>query len=197
MRTGWKTDSGTHMTALHIELAPGWKTYWRAPGEAGIPPEFGWAGSVNLQDVRLHWPRPIVFDQNGMRSIGYDGTLVLPIEVIPTDPEISRALADQPRPAREAGLSGSKCSTDPIRDGLRLTAHLTLPVMGRDEAAVVELDQPGVWVSEAQISRTDGVLRVSADIVPEARDGFLLDRSALRITLIEGARAYELDGCPG
>ncbi len=83
---GWQTETGTRMVALHLELAPGWKTYWRAPGEAGIPPEFDWTGSQNLGSVRFHWPRPVVFDQNGMRSIGYDGRMVLPIELTPHDP---------------------------------------------------------------------------------------------------------------
>ena len=38
---GWQTASGTQMAALRLTLAPGWKTYWRAPGEGGIPPAFG------------------------------------------------------------------------------------------------------------------------------------------------------------
>ncbi len=82
---GWRTESGTHMTALRIQLAPGWKTYWRAPGDAGIPPQFDWTGSRNLHGVTFHWPVPTVFDQNGMRTIGYSGELVLPIELTPED----------------------------------------------------------------------------------------------------------------
>ena len=45
---GWQTASGTQMAAIRLTLAPGWKTYWRAPGEGGIPPAFGWAGSQNI-----------------------------------------------------------------------------------------------------------------------------------------------------
>lgn len=84
--TGWETQDGTHMTALRLTLAPEWKTYWRAPGDAGIPPLFDWAGSENVGSVQIHWPRPSVFFQNGMQSIGYHDQLVLPIEVTPTDP---------------------------------------------------------------------------------------------------------------
>lgn len=84
--TGWQTADGTHMAALHLRLAPEWKTYWRAPGDAGIPPIFDWAGSENIGAVRLHWPRPTVFHLNGMQSIGYHDDLVLPIEVTPADP---------------------------------------------------------------------------------------------------------------
>ena len=85
-RPGWQTAAGSHMTALDLQLQPGWKTYWRAPGDAGIPPSFDWAGSENLAGVALHWPSPQVFDLNGLRSIGYHDQLVLPMEVTATDP---------------------------------------------------------------------------------------------------------------
>lgn len=76
--TGWR-DGTSHVAALRLRLAPGWKTYWRAPGEGGIPPQFDWTGSRNLQAVELDWPTPQVFVSNGMRSIGYADELVLPL----------------------------------------------------------------------------------------------------------------------
>lgn len=83
---GWQEPDGRRMAALHLELAPEWKTYWRAPGEAGIPPEFDWSASTNVAAVLLHWPSPEVIELNGMRSIGYHDDLVLPLEVVPADP---------------------------------------------------------------------------------------------------------------
>ncbi len=83
---GWRTASGTHMAALRVRLSPGWKTYWRAPGEGGIPPQFDWSGSANLNSVSFHWPVPQVFSINGIRSIGYHDELILPIEMTPTRP---------------------------------------------------------------------------------------------------------------
>jgi DsbC/DsbD-like thiol-disulfide interchange protein len=82
-RSGWQTDSGTQMAALHLTLAPGWKTYWRAPGESGIPPQFDWSGSENIASATFHWPKPEIFDLNGLRTIGYENELVLPIELHP------------------------------------------------------------------------------------------------------------------
>lgn len=81
--TGWRQSNGTHMAAVKVTLKPGWKTYWRAPGDSGIPPQLGLAGSNNLQSYRIHWPRPEVFDVLGSRVIGYKGELVLPIEFTP------------------------------------------------------------------------------------------------------------------
>jgi DsbC/DsbD-like thiol-disulfide interchange protein len=83
--TGWRTPQGTHMAALRLRLAPEWKTYWRAPGDAGIPPLFDWSASDNLQSVRVHWPSPQVFHVNGMQTIGYRRELVLPVEITPRD----------------------------------------------------------------------------------------------------------------
>ncbi|WP_235829889.1 protein-disulfide reductase DsbD domain-containing protein [Frigidibacter oleivorans] len=88
---GWDTGRGTHMAALRLDLAEGWKTYWRAPGDAGIPPQFDWSGSENVAAVRLHWPAPLMFELGGMRTFGYRRQLVLPVEVTPRDP--SRPIA--------------------------------------------------------------------------------------------------------
>jgi DsbC/DsbD-like thiol-disulfide interchange protein len=83
---GWTTGDGTRMAALRLTLAPGWKTYWRAPGDTGIPPRFDWAGSANLAGVTLHWPAPRVFTSYGLRTIGYADELVLPMELRPAEP---------------------------------------------------------------------------------------------------------------
>lgn len=81
---GWDSNDGTtRMAGLRIKMAPGWKTYWRTPGDAGIPPRFDWSGSSNLSGVDVYWPTPQVFHQNGMRSIGYDNTVVLPLSLRP------------------------------------------------------------------------------------------------------------------
>ncbi|OYX25533.1 MAG: hypothetical protein B7Z10_06065 [Rhodobacterales bacterium 32-66-7] len=86
LRPGWQTESGGQMAALDLVLAPGWKTYWRSPGDTGIPPSFDWSGSQNVQSVTLHWPAPAVFDSGGITTIGYHDRLVLPVEVTPVDP---------------------------------------------------------------------------------------------------------------
>ncbi|MDN5785685.1 protein-disulfide reductase DsbD domain-containing protein [Pseudorhodobacter sp.] len=86
LRTGWRMDSGNQMVAFHLALKDGWKTYWRAPGDNGIPPSFDWSGSRNVKSVRIHWPRPKVFDVGGMETIGYSHEFVLPVEIVPVDP---------------------------------------------------------------------------------------------------------------
>lgn len=114
--TGWKTKSGGHMAAVQLTLAPGWKTYWRAPGNAGIPPQFDWSGSRNLKSVQIHWPRPKVGKTNGLRSIGYENAVVLPIEMKRTDP-------GQPITV-EARLSLGVCEVVCIPAELQISATL-------------------------------------------------------------------------
>lgn len=89
---GWRLADGTHMAALRITLDAGWKTYWRAPGEAGIPPSFDWSGSDNLAGVDVHWPVPEVIASDGMTTLGFTRELILPIEVTPVDPAADIAL---------------------------------------------------------------------------------------------------------
>ena len=65
---GWREPDGSRVAALEIVLAPGWHTYWRVPGAAGIPPRFDWSGSDNLASVAYEWPRPEVFERYGLRA---------------------------------------------------------------------------------------------------------------------------------
>lgn len=85
IRPGWQDASGKRVAALHLQLAEGWRTYWRIPGPAGIAPQFDWSRSQNLASITPHWPRPEVFDQDGYNSIGYATELVLPLELTPRD----------------------------------------------------------------------------------------------------------------
>ena len=86
MRPGWKTDTGTYMAALHVRLAPDWMTYWRHPGESGIPPTLDVSRSRNLAGARILWPEPKLYVKAGFASIGYTDEIILPIELTPADP---------------------------------------------------------------------------------------------------------------
>ena len=94
---GWTEPGGRQVVALHLKLAPGWKTYWRHPGDAGIPPVFDWRGSGNLAGLDLSWPHPTVFDIDGVRTIGYKAEVWLPIALEPRDPSRPVSLKGQRR----------------------------------------------------------------------------------------------------
>ncbi|MGH7103167.1 MAG: protein-disulfide reductase DsbD domain-containing protein, partial [Acetobacteraceae bacterium] len=64
---------------LEIRLAPGWHTYWRDPGAAGLPATIDWQGSHNLSTAKIDWPAPRRFSVAGLQSYGYADRVVLPI----------------------------------------------------------------------------------------------------------------------
>ena len=128
---GWQMASGHYMAGLDMTLAPQWKTYWRAPGETGIPPQFDWTGSQNVAAIRLHWPTPQVFTLNGMTSIGYHDALLLPVEVTPTDPTKPVALHLQ----MQLGICKDIC--------LPAALDLTQPLGGISDARIVAALQQG------------------------------------------------------
>lgn len=82
---GWRMENGRHMAGIRISLAPGWKTYWRAPGEGGVPTVLRLRSADGIDGMAVHWPRPEVFFTNGMRSIGYRDDVVLPVEFAVSD----------------------------------------------------------------------------------------------------------------
>src|SRR5690349_9951809 len=72
---------GVREAAVEIRLDPGFKTYWRTPGEAGVPPVLDWSKSSNVASVTVSWPAPVRFEEAGLFSIGYDAGLVVPVTV--------------------------------------------------------------------------------------------------------------------
>ncbi len=79
---------GEHLAAIALRLKPGFKTYWRHPGDSGVPPHFQFDGSANLREALVHFPAPRRFDDGaGGVSFGYvEPELLLPVTVVATDP---------------------------------------------------------------------------------------------------------------
>lgn len=231
---GWDLPDGRRLAAVRLVLAPGWKTYWRAPGDAGIPPHFDWSRARNISSVSLNWPTPEVHVQNGMRSIGYTEQVVIPMHVTPAQPgramrlrtklsmgvcsdvciphEVSidamldspdlsptpaivAALADMPYSASEAEVQSATCQLRPTERGMQIEAHVNLPHTGGKEVAVIEPGVSDVWVSEAKTTRTGNtVVAVSQMVHTEGRT-FAIDRSNVRITILGGSYAVDVQGC--
>jgi suppressor for copper-sensitivity B len=71
---------------LEFDLQPGWKIYWRSPGDAGLPPVVDWSGSENLKQAEIAWPVPHRFSLFGLETFGYGGQVVLPVAAQIEDP---------------------------------------------------------------------------------------------------------------
>ena len=77
------TGSGAQVdVGLELRLTPGWHTYWRSPGDAGIAPVIDWEGSENLSGAAIAWPAPRrLTPLDGLETQGYEDGVVLPIAV--------------------------------------------------------------------------------------------------------------------
>jgi DsbC/DsbD-like thiol-disulfide interchange protein len=68
---------------IAFQLQPGWKTYWRTPGDSGVPPRFDFSKSENIEAVTVLWPAPVKFDDGaGGHSLGYHHQVVLPLRIV-------------------------------------------------------------------------------------------------------------------
>lgn len=109
---------------IEIALAPGWKTYWRWPGEAGAPPRFDFSASENLQTGTLAWPLPVAFETFGARSLGYGDTVLFTLPAGPSRPD---------KPARvRLQLDYMVCETICIPE----RAGFDLPLAGAENPAL-------------------------------------------------------------
>lgn len=218
---GWTEDDGARIAALELVLQPGWKTYWRSPGNSGIPPHFDWSGSVNIGDVDYLWPAPEVINSGGERTLGYHDRLILPMRIAPLQDdqpvqltaqiafglcknicvpaEISvqaPAPQDQPDPAIMAALDRVPRANDGQLDcfvsEIADGMRLTMAIPETGGPAAMELDSsPEIWVSPVEIA--EGA--ATAEFVPPSGQPFDLDQSDLVLTLLGAEGAVEYRGC--
>jgi DsbC/DsbD-like thiol-disulfide interchange protein len=77
--------ANSYLGGVEVTLAEGWKTYWRNPGDAGVPPIFDWMGSSNVEAIKVLYPAPSRLREAAAETIGYTQAVLFPIEVTPRD----------------------------------------------------------------------------------------------------------------
>ncbi len=165
LRPGWRLPDGTHIAALQITLAPGWKTYWRSPGDAGIPPLFDWqtGAATNLRDVHVHFPAPDIFWQSGMRAVGYEDGVVFPLRVALRDSGRDAAL----RGAIEIGVCKDVCIPFTARVSMALPAGKTQPdpqIAAALASEPLRADDLGIGPARCRVAPMDGGMRLWAEL---------------------------------
>jgi len=122
---------------IAIELQPGWHTYWRTPGDSGVPPRFDFSKSDNVEAVTVMWPAPKKFDDGaGGTSLGYKQQVVLPLRIVAKN-------ADKPLTLR-AEINYAVCE------------KLCIPVEANTELGFASV-----------ASTEDGALSAALDTVPK------------------------------
>jgi DsbC/DsbD-like thiol-disulfide interchange protein len=81
-----KADDAALRAGIEMKLEQGWHTYWRYPGDSGLPPRFDFSGSENLKTANVRYPAPRLFSDGSGEAIGYSDSVILPIQIVPRQP---------------------------------------------------------------------------------------------------------------
>jgi DsbC/DsbD-like thiol-disulfide interchange protein len=68
---------------LHLRMDPEWHTYWKNPGDSGLPTRLTWKLPEGFQAGPIEWPYPEIFKQGPVTSYGYTGEVLLPVTITP------------------------------------------------------------------------------------------------------------------
>lgn len=170
--------NGDLSAAIEIELAPGWKTYWRTPGDSGIAPIMDFSGSKNIGPVAVSFPLPHRFDDGYSTTNVYENRVVLPL---------SAAVVDPGKPIElilklQVGICEKVCIPD------QFEAELSLAAGSADSAASAIIaaarkdlpgaPEPGVFAVDRAIRAGGSDRKPSVDITavvpdPETADVFV------------------------
>lgn len=71
---------------VEIKMHAGFKTYWRYPGDSGVPPRFDFSESENLARAQVLYPAPHLLTDESGNSIGYKGSIIFPLQISRKDP---------------------------------------------------------------------------------------------------------------
>ena len=81
-----KNGDANLRAGIEIKMQPGWKTYWRYPGDSGVPPHFDFSGSENLKTATVLYPAPHLFTDETGQSLGYKDRIIFPLVISPQQP---------------------------------------------------------------------------------------------------------------
>lgn len=165
---GAPAADGTLRAGIEIALQPGWKTYWRQPGDSGIPPRFDHGRSINVAGLAVDFPAPERHADASGVSIGYTDRVVLPVTITPQTAAMPVVL----NLSVDYGLCKEICVPATAEVGLTLSAgtpedagiaRLLDDFQGRVPVAA------GDGLAVRKVSRDDGALTVEATLTaPDA-----------------------------
>ncbi len=195
---------------IAFQLEPGWKTYWRSPGDSGVPPRFDFSKSENVEGVTILWPAPMKFpDGAGGTSIGYHKQVVLPLRIVAKNADkpvilratISYAVCEKLCVPVEAVTELSFASVASTQDSALSAALDTVPVPAsigdQHPITVREVGRQGQTVQVEVVAPDPRAIDLLAEgqrfafelegLPPGAKP----EGAALKLTVIGGERAYE------
>lgn len=176
---------GNYDAAAEIKLMGQAITYWREPGEAGVPPIFSFAGSDNIARADVLYPVPNRLDEAGLEAFAYRGRVVFPIHVVASDKTkparlvmtLNYAICDRiciPAKANIALLlpqSGESPYRAAIEEAL---ARVPVPLAASDVASKVAIDAESGQAKPQWTVKWHGSA-AAVDLFAEAPEGWAFD----------------------
>lgn len=174
--------NGKYEAGVDLTMAPGSHTYWKIPGESGVPPVFTFNGSENVASATVSFPVPSRITEEGIDAFGYDNAVVFPVDVTP---------ADRSKPSvLHVDVSYAVCNKIclPGHGEAKLTLSPHGAAVGGDDVARALAKVPRAIASAPELK----IIRVAdrpdptwtlvwngtdapSDIFPEAPEGFFFD----------------------
>jgi DsbC/DsbD-like thiol-disulfide interchange protein len=132
---GTSRREGHLRAGVEIKLAPGWHTYWRYPGDSGIPPRFDFSGSTNLASAEVLFPAPRLLTDETGNSLGYTEQVIFPVRVTPREPDkpvglhvsLDYAICEKLCVPAEADLGLTLTGDRSVNDVVLATAEARVP----------------------------------------------------------------------
>ncbi|MDR3461247.1 MAG: protein-disulfide reductase DsbD family protein [Beijerinckiaceae bacterium] len=172
----------SYVTGLAVTMDAHSHTYWRVPGDAGVPPVFDFSNSTNVAKAEILYPAPSRISEDGLDAFGYAGQVTFPILVTPADPtkpsilhaDVNLAVCGKicipVTDAAEADLPQRPASDDKaLLDKALALVPKPLPDNHRDDLTLVQIAKSPkpVWTMTWY-----GVAPID-DIFAEAPEGFV------------------------
>lgn len=164
-------EDGRLSAGIEIVLPPGWKTYWRHPGDSGIAPLIDFSASDNVGAASVRFPTPERYDDGYTVTNVYRDRVVLPV----TLPVVDRDRDIGLKARIDLGVCDEICVPETLDLALDISAAdrdaYAARVLATARAALPAAPEPGVF-SVLAVSRDGGddvrpVLAVNA-VVPAA-----------------------------
>lgn len=155
---------------VRVRLGPSWKTYWRSPGDSGLPSEFNWSKSSNLAGAETLWPVPHRLEVQGIETIGYTGEVVFPVRLKVRDPAVPTQVS--------LTLALYACSSICVRDDHVLTGTIQPGERVLAGQAIIDswrkrlpgADPQALSISSVRVRQTSPP---AVEVTATARNGFV------------------------
>ena len=202
--------NGVYHAGAQIRLAPRIVTYWRNPGEAGVPPQFDFSASTNLEKADVLYPAPRrIAEAGGVEAFGYEDAVIFPILATPKD-------ASQPVILNMA-LKYAACDTICVPAEAAGSVALAPGQTGANDAALAQAErevprQSRVLPQISKVSRAEGKLawkiiaprdfQQAGDMFAEGPEGWYFDTKQgaqipeFSLTLTDAPKSADLGTIP-